>query len=198
METQFFFLHKLTKNEDKIERLKTKTKSSTMWLTLKMSSWGLGGGGWEVGIWIGWVDSLNGLVSVLFRLRGLRALRMLKAMPEKTTIPAVLAMALSLESVPAAPGFDIEFGSFKTVWSRTFRFGGLFRVQTDTVLSEWNPCLYYRRRDHARCWRVFELLNFGNGRALKKILGWQLWLTYNVSCTCVYWIGCDEHIIEKI
>lgn len=87
--------------------------------TLIMSSWGLGGGGW-VGICIGWVDSLSGRVSFLFRLRGLRDFRMLTTMPENTMTPAVLATALSLEL--AARGSDIAV-SESVDWG--LRLGGL-------------------------------------------------------------------------
>lgn len=45
----------------------------------------------------------------MFLLKGFKALRILMAMPEKTTSPAVLATVLSLASPPPSPG--VELGS---------------------------------------------------------------------------------------
>lgn len=92
---------------------------------------GSGGSGDEIS-GIGRVDSLtNGVVWFLSLLKGFRVLRMLTAMPENTTNPAVLATDKSL-SLPelssplpeAASGFDMEASSTtERVWYFLSGFG---------------------------------------------------------------------------
>lgn len=66
------------------------------------------------GVWMGGGDSqhlgLFGVLKLEALNMGVRALRMLVAMPDKTTNPAVFATAASFES-PFSGSFPFRFGS---------------------------------------------------------------------------------------